>query len=61
MIFGWLRIRERGMADVGRIQNARLVVVVSVLMSLASMVGILEARKRAWSLVRMTRIEEVVV
>jgi hypothetical protein len=46
------------MAAVGRIQDARLVVVVSFLASFVRMVGILEARKSAWSLVRRTRNEE---
>jgi membrane-associated PAP2 superfamily phosphatase len=58
MILGWLRMRERGMAAVGRMQDAMFVVVVSFLTSFVSIVGILEARERAWSLVRRTRVEE---
>ena len=61
MTLGWLRMRERGMAAVGRIQDARFVVVLSFLTSFVSMVGILEARKSAWSLVRRTRMEEWLV
>jgi len=60
-MLGWLRMRERGMAAVGRIQDARFVVVLSFLTSFVSMVGILQARKMAWSLVRRTRMEEEVV
>jgi membrane-associated PAP2 superfamily phosphatase len=61
MMLEWLRMRDRGMAAVGRIQDARFVVVLSFLTSFVSMVGILQARKRAWSLVRRTRMEEEVV
>ena len=61
MMLGWLRMRDRGMAAVGRIQEARFVVAVSFLTSFVTMLGILDARKTAWSLVRMTRMEEATV
>lgn len=58
MMFGWLRIRERGTAAVGRIADASFVVAVSFLASFVTTFGILEARKDALSLVRMTWMED---
>ena len=58
MMFGWLRIREMGIAAVGRIADASLVLPVGLLASLMSVFGIFEARKRVLSLVRRTWIEE---
>jgi hypothetical protein len=58
MMFGWLRIREMGMAAVGRIADVSFVVDVFFLTSFVTMFGILEARKAALSLVRITWTEE---
>lgn len=58
MILGWLRISDMGIAAVGRIADASLVVVASFLASSATVFGILEARKDALSLARMTWMEE---
>ena len=58
MMFGWLSIKDKGTAAVGRIADASFVFVVFVLASLVTIVGILDARKAALSLVRITWIEE---